>query len=76
MEKSFVSAGILQEHIAQNHGGGYGGQIDESVTLNEEVGMEEVGNEEQGVSIFQDIGEEQDVEAATLDEECDISGRR
>ena len=71
--KSFVSAGILQEHIAQHHGGGYGRQIDESVTLNDEVGMEEVGNEEQGVSIFQDIGEEQDVEAATLDEECDIS---
>ena len=74
--KSFVSADILQEHIAQQHGGGFSGQIE--VTLNEEVGNEEVNNEEssnegQDVSIFQDIGEEQDLEAVTLEEECDIS---
>ena len=46
--------------------------------MNEEVGNEEVNNEEssnegQDVSIFQDIGEEQDLEAVTLEEECDIS---
>ena len=39
--------------------------------INEELSNENVSYEEQDVSMLQDFGE--DVEAATLEEECDIS---
>ena len=70
--KSWVSAQSLQKHIDEKHGGGYADkQINESVTLDGEVSNDQIDVSMNEIEISNREDAEQDVEAETLDEECD-----